>query len=279
MALSTPLELIMFLFLLAFVIQSPAFVSFLQQRICEEMYPNAGDDSHECNSGKVTSRASEWSLYLQLVQVVPAVFVSTAMGAFSDKIGRKPCLVLALAGTFAYQASVVVVILADLNFRWIFVGEAVAGLCGSQALAFMALFASLVDSIAIEDRTMRIGIMEGCVYLGLVLGYLLSGTLTERFGYTTVFISVGAMLAVTLLLVLARPETLKPEHRRAHVSLTEANVVSAAAILVDWHHSLRVCSSTVPHHNFPATALLFGLNFAFLHPLTLFLTPSKTMAP
>jgi MFS family permease len=64
------------------------------------------------------------------------------MGALSDKIGRKPCLVLGVAGSCFFQSVVVVVAVADINFRWIFLGEALVGLCGSQALVFMALFSS-----------------------------------------------------------------------------------------------------------------------------------------
>ena len=66
------------------------------------------------------------------------------MGALSDKIGRKPCLILGLAGSCAFQSVLVAVAVGDLNFRWIFLGEALIGLSGSQALVFMALFASYV---------------------------------------------------------------------------------------------------------------------------------------
>ena len=73
---------------------------------------------------------------------MPSVFIATALGTYSDRIGRKPCLILASVGAFVFAFGVLVVELADADFRYIFVAEALAGLSGGPSLMFMALFAS-----------------------------------------------------------------------------------------------------------------------------------------
>ena len=57
---------------------------------------------------------------------------------------------------------------------------------------FVSSFLSLrlIDEVSTSARTLRIGLMEGVIYLGIVSGYLLGGELLSRYGFLAVFVGV-----------------------------------------------------------------------------------------
>jgi DHA1 family tetracycline resistance protein-like MFS transporter len=132
---------------------------------------------------------------------------SPLMGNLSDRFGRRPLLLLAVFGLgidYIFSA------LAP-TLLWLFVGRAIAGLCGSS---YVIANAYIADVTAPEDRARAFGLIGAAFGVGFVAGPAIGGMLGE-FGPRVPFWAA----AVISLLNFAYgwfvlPETLTPDKRR-----------------------------------------------------------------
>jgi DHA1 family tetracycline resistance protein-like MFS transporter len=132
---------------------------------------------------------------------------SPLMGNLSDRYGRRPLLLLAVFGLgidYIFSA------LAP-TLLWLFVGRAIAGLCGSS---YVIANAYIADVTAPEDRAKAFGLIGAAFGVGFVAGPAIGGMLGE-FGPRVPFWAA----AVISLLNFAYgwfvlPETLTPDKRR-----------------------------------------------------------------
>lgn len=129
------------------------------------------------------------------------------VGALSDRWGRRPLLLVAIAGL---AVDYVVQALAP-SLGWLFVGRLVAGICGSS---FVVANACLADVSPPDRRATAFGKMSAAFGLGFVLGPALGGLL-GTFGTRAPFWCAAALAGANFLFgLLALPETLSPEARR-----------------------------------------------------------------
>ena len=132
-------------------------------------------------------------------------------GSISDRRGRKPVLLVGLAG---YGISMLLYGLAS-ELWMLFVARGVGAILSAATLP--TTYAYISDSTAEEDRGGGMGILGAAVSLGMVLGPALGGILATD-SLSTPFFITAALSAVTLLLLAAfLPESL-PEHARSPVS-------------------------------------------------------------
>ncbi len=129
-------------------------------------------------------------------------------GTLSDRFGRRPLLLLAIAGL---AVDYIVQALAP-TITWLFVGRLIAGVCGSS---YVIANACLADVSAPENRARSFGRMTAAFGLGFVLGPAIGGMLGEL-GTRVPFWSAAALAGVNFLFgVFGLPETLARENRRA----------------------------------------------------------------
>ncbi len=133
---------------------------------------------------------------------------SPLMGNLSDRFGRRPLLLLAVFGLgidYVFSA------LAPSLF-WLFVGRAIAGLCGSS---YVIANAYIADVTAPADRAKAFGLIGAAFGVGFIAGPAIGGLLGEL-GPRVPF---WAAAAVSLLNFaygwFVLPETLTPDKRRA----------------------------------------------------------------
>jgi len=152
-----------------------------------------------------------------------ALFLSAPLlGALSDRFGRRPVLLLSLAGLCV---DYLLCALAP-TLLWLFAGRMVAGICGASQVIANAYVA---DITAPEHRAKAFGWLGAALGLGFVLGPALGGLL-GAFGPRVPFWVAAVLAAVNFLWGLkALPETLAPESRRA-VVWREANPFGILAI-------------------------------------------------
>ncbi len=129
------------------------------------------------------------------------------MGTLSDAYGRRPLLLLAVAGLFFdYMFSA----LAP-SIMWLFVGRVIAGICGSS---YVIANAFIADVTAPEDRAKAFGLMGAAFGVGFVIGPAIGGLLGE-FGPRVPFYAAAAISLINFIFgYFVLPETLKPENRR-----------------------------------------------------------------
>ena len=129
------------------------------------------------------------------------------MGNLSDAYGRRPLLLLAVAGLmFDYLFSA----LAP-SLLWLFVGRVIAGVCGSS---YVIANAYIADVTAPEDRARAFGLMGAAFGVGFVIGPAIGGLLGEL-GPRVPFYVAAAISGLNFAFgYFVLPETLPPEKRR-----------------------------------------------------------------
>ncbi|MDZ5448561.1 Tet(A)/Tet(B)/Tet(C) family tetracycline efflux MFS transporter [Labrys sp. ZIDIC5] len=129
-----------------------------------------------------------------------------ALGALSDRFGRRPVLLASLAG-----ATVDYAIMTTAPVLWVlYVGRAVAGITGATA----AVAGAAIADITPEDRrARRFGLMSAFFGLGLVGGPALGGLLGGFSPHAPFLMAAGLNGLNGLLALLLLPETHRGEHR------------------------------------------------------------------
>ncbi len=137
-----------------------------------------------------------------LVQLVSAPL----MGKLSDRLGRKPVLLISVLGTAAGF-----VILGAANSVWmLFLGRIVDGASGGNIGTAQSCIA---DVTAPENRSRAMGMIGAAFGLGFILGPALGGILGHISPAMPFYVAGALSIANAVLIAVALPETLSEEHR------------------------------------------------------------------
>lgn len=159
---------------------------------------------------------------------------SPLMGNLSDRFGRRPLLLLAIAGLgmdYLLQAFAPTLL-------WLFIGRVIAGFCGSSWIIANAF---ITDVTAPEERAKYFGMMGAAFGAGFVIGPAIGGLLGE-FGPRVPFYVAAAISGLNLIYGwFVLPETLAPANRRAF-DLARSNPFGAFRVFQSYHGVLPMCA-------------------------------------
>ena len=132
-------------------------------------------------------------------------------GRLSDRLGRKPVIMMCLAG-----AALSYLMLGQASQLWMV--YAARGFAGLMAGNFGVASAMMADLAPPEKRARAMGLIGAAFGLGLVLGPLLGGVLSGESASLTWPCLVAGVMSVLAVLAAAvfLPESLSPEKRAAH---------------------------------------------------------------
>lgn len=139
------------------------------------------------------------------------LFAAPAWGRLSDRIGRRPVLILGMAG-----AAVSYLLLAYADTLWaLFLARALGG---AMAGNISAAFAYAADVTTPENRAKGMGTVGAAFGLGFILGPAMGGLLAgpdaATANYAAPALAAAALSAIALVLTAVRlPESLPPERR------------------------------------------------------------------
>jgi MFS family permease len=147
--------------------------------------------------------------WLLAVYSLMQFFFAPWWGRVSDRVGRRPVLLL---GLFGSAASYLAFGLAG-SLPVLFLARAANGLAGANVGVAQAYIADVTGP---EDRARGMGMIGAAFGLGFVVGPAIGGVLS-RFGVAAPFLAAaGVTLANALLAVVRLPESLPPARRQAH---------------------------------------------------------------
>jgi MFS transporter, DHA1 family, tetracycline resistance protein len=167
------------------------------------------------------------------------------MGNLSDAYGRRPLLLLAVAGLCV---DYMIMALAP-SLSWLFAGRLLAGFCGAS---YVVANAFIADITAPEDRAKAFGMMGAAFGLGFVIGPAIGGLLGSFGTRVPFFVAAGVSILNFLFGYFALPETLPPAKRRAF-DLARANPLGTFKVFGTYKGVLPMCFVMVIY--FFATAL------------------------
>jgi len=137
-----------------------------------------------------------------LVQLV----ASPVFGKISDRIGRKPVLIISIIGT-----AVGFFILGAANSAWmLFLGRIIDGLSGGNIATAQACVADVTSP---EHRSRAMGMIGAAFGLGFIMGPAIGGILAHWSHTLPFYFAAGLSVLNAVLVIVKLPETLSPEHR------------------------------------------------------------------
>jgi len=145
-----------------------------------------------------------------------ALLAAPALGALSDRVGRKPVLLVSLVGS-----AVGFIIFGIGGALWVLLlGRVIDGLTGGN---ISTIFAYLADVTPAEQRAKRFGLTGAITGVGFMLGPAIGGALA-RFGLSMpVYVAAAVALITAALSTFALPESLSAEHRSATFTLGDVH--------------------------------------------------------
>jgi DHA1 family tetracycline resistance protein-like MFS transporter len=172
------------------------------------------------------------------------------LGALSDNLGRRPVLLLSLAG-----AAINYVVMAFASQLWmLFLGRALAGLTSANVSVAMAY---LTDISTEDQRTRRFGLFNAMFGSGFIIGPVLGGLLGDT-SLRLPFIVAAVLNACNFLLALYMlPECRTPA--RQNIDLAALNPLRP----LRWVFSVkRLLPITTIYFIFSATGEVYGTCWA-----------------
>jgi len=153
------------------------------------------------------------------IYAVMQFFCAPILGALSDRFGRRPVILLALAGLgFDY----VLLSLAP-SIWWLVLGRVVAGVFGAT---YTSAGAYIADVSPPEKRAANFGLVGVAFGLGFIAGPVVGGLLGQSDVRLPFMVCAGLTFLNFLFGLLVMPESLRPENRRA-INWSQTNPVGA----------------------------------------------------
>ncbi len=148
---------------------------------------------------------------------------SPILGRLSDRFGRRPILMVSIAGT-----AVSFLILGSASALWmLFAGRMFDGLTGGN---FTVAQSYITDVTTAKDRARGLGLTGAAFGLGFIIGPALGGLLSQ-WGYgVPAYVAAAVATLNVLLVVFLLPESLSAE-RKAELAASPRGGVTAKRLL------------------------------------------------
>ena len=174
-------------------------------------------------NGEGLSEASKIGGWLIFSYAIMQFFFAPVLGTLSDRIGRKPILLISLLGlgidylVHAYAP----------NLMWLFVGRVLAGICGASITVATAYIADISTP---EKKAQNFGMIGAAFGLGFIIGPVIGGIASKWSVQLPFLIAAGLTLLNFIYGWLILPESLEHDKRR-EIDLKKANPLGSFHLL------------------------------------------------
>jgi len=158
--------------------------------------------------------AHHYGFFLSIYALMQFLF-SPILGALSDRFGRRPVLLVSLAGA---AIDYVVMALAP-NLTLLYVGRIVAGITGANMAVATS---SIADVSTDQDRAKNFGFMNAAFGIGFVIGPVIGGLFGET-SHRLPFLIAAVLNGVSFSLGLFALKESLPEDKRRQLQSDAVN--------------------------------------------------------
>src|ERR1700760_2064522 len=175
-------------------------------------------------TGGDTAAASEGNTWFAFVWGLMQFFVGPILGVLSDRVGRRPILLISnfgLAVDFLFMAFAP-------TLWWLYVGRILNGM---TAASFSTGGAYVADITPPQDRAKNFGMLTSAFSFGFIFGPIVGGFLGDINIRLPFLVAAGMTTLNWFYGLLILPESLPPERRLARYDWSRANPVGALRLL------------------------------------------------
>ncbi|XP_060704235.1 proton-coupled folate transporter [Hemiscyllium ocellatum] len=200
-------EPLVFLSMLALMLQAPLSTQYIFQRISSEL-GFSGNRSRGCNKSQgreaaleeeVETLTSHWNLYINVGGFAVGLFSATLLGPWSDRVGRRPILILPAVGLSLQAAVYLIVMYQELPVGFFLIGRLLSGLLGDFNTILAGCFSYIADISDKPSRTFRVAVLEACLGMAGMFGSIIGGQWSKAQGYINPFWLVLALNVATVI--------------------------------------------------------------------------------
>ncbi|XP_068746746.1 proton-coupled folate transporter-like isoform X2 [Montipora capricornis] len=166
------------------------------------------NDSMEKLEKEVQSYASYFKLGTVMFSIFPSILITLLMGGWTDKVGRRPALILPAVGSALEAGVVLIVMYVKLPIYCLFVGALIHGLFGCFTTILFACMSYIADTTEKGQFAFRLGVLEFVVLLGGMVAKLSSGFWIENLGFSSPYwFILGCEIVAVIYAVFFVPES------------------------------------------------------------------------
>ena len=181
--------------------------------------------------------AARTGSYLWFAYAGMQFLFAPVLGNLSDRFGRRPVLIISLAGICIDY----MIMGFAPTVAWLFLGRTLSGMAGAS---YSTAAAYIADVSSAERRAQSFGLIGAAFGVGFVIGPALGGLIGEYGVRLPFFVSAGLAAANALYGLFVLKESLAKDHRRKF-ELWRANPFGALIVLRRFPLVLPLCGVLV----------------------------------
>lgn len=165
----------------------------------------------------VETKSNDLVFYGQIATRIPSILVSICLGPLSDRIGRKPIIVIAGIGTTLQGVLSVLIVRYRWNPYYFILTNFIAGVTGNFTAVLSSGLAYLSDISSTKWLGMRLGFLETAYSIGGGLGLFFAGYWLQQNNCDFIpplCLYAACNAAVVVYIAFCIPESLSRSERR-----------------------------------------------------------------
>ena len=182
------------------------FQALIYYKVCREQYnstvcSNLDNKTYKTEEDVVQKDTSTWLLYSSLAMGLPSLFtVALFLGPWGDRINRKIPVICPLIGSLLCSiCNLMNSIYMEAPLGYLLIGQFINGLLGGFIAALMSMYSYIAHVSTPANRTIKIGILEGMIFLSGTVGTAVSGIILDMTSYVFVFSFLAGIMLIVLI--------------------------------------------------------------------------------
>lgn len=118
-----------------------------------------------------------------LTSTIPTLFMTLMLGSWSDHVGRRIVIAIAIFGSITESSFILLIICFKLPIFFLMISSFISGACGYFPTIILSVFSYIADITQPSQRAFRLGILEAVAFISGMISHLSSGWWIEKTGY------------------------------------------------------------------------------------------------